>query len=204
MTYNPNIPMANDIISQSQSQILTNFSQCDTLFDVDHVKFSDVVVPANRGMHRQVTFQNVIADPGQANPIATAYTKTDPSTGKSELFFQNDTLAANVVQLTGLPTTLPTVPSGFLKFPNGIILKWGNVGLAAGASFVTYPVAVGIPVFTQVLSIQITNCDAGGTPNTFAYLRDNVYGTTGFNAFSCNRTSTGTVGSTINYLAIGY
>jgi len=36
MSYNASIPQATDLISQSQSQIQTNFSQANTAFGIDH------------------------------------------------------------------------------------------------------------------------------------------------------------------------
>ena len=96
MTYNPAIPQSTDLISQSQGQILTNFSQADTAFGIDHTAFS---VVANQGFHKKVTFQAVIPNPNQIGPIASLYTKT--GTSKSELFYQNDNNAGSVSQITG-------------------------------------------------------------------------------------------------------
>jgi len=96
MTYDPNIPQATDIISQSQGQLLTNFGQANTAFGIDHTAFS---VVANQGFHKKVTFQAVIANPNQIGPIASLYTKT--GTSKSELFYQNDSNAGAVSQITG-------------------------------------------------------------------------------------------------------
>lgn len=53
MVYNPNIPQANDFQDVSQGDILANFMQLDTSFDVDHYKFSDLTT--DNGKHKQVT-----------------------------------------------------------------------------------------------------------------------------------------------------
>ena len=99
MTFNPAIPQASDLISQSQPQILTNFSQLNTAFAVDHTAFS---VVSNQGQHKQVTIQAPLgSDPNQVSPIATVYTKTSPSTSTSDLYYQNGSLSSNVVQVTG-------------------------------------------------------------------------------------------------------
>lgn len=99
MTYNPAIPGPNDLISASQSQIQTNFSQANTAFAVDHVAFD---VLANQGMHKQVTLKSVLAaNPNQISPIASLYTKASPTTITSDLYYQDGALASNVKQITG-------------------------------------------------------------------------------------------------------
>ena len=70
MTFNPNIPQATDLTSASQSQILTNFSQLNTIFDVDHVTYDNATV-ANRGKHDKSTYIEQGADPAtSANEVA--------------------------------------------------------------------------------------------------------------------------------------
>lgn len=97
MTYNPAIPNANDPISQSQSQIKTNFGQADIIFDVNHVTF-DNVTATDRGKHRKVEFIRQVADPGSAATQLDLYQKLSGTS--SELFFQRDNVAS-VTQLTG-------------------------------------------------------------------------------------------------------
>jgi hypothetical protein len=97
MTYNPAIPQANDIIAQSQSQIQTNFSQADLIFDVNHVTFDDATA-ADRGKHRQIDFTRLVADPGSDATQLALYEKLSGTS--SELFFQRDNVAT-VTQLTG-------------------------------------------------------------------------------------------------------
>ena len=98
MTFNPNIPTGGQTISSTTSPIQTNFSQSNISFAVDHTAFD---VLTNQGMHKQVTLQAPIANPNQATPIATLYTKASPTTITSDLYYQNGTLASNVVQVTG-------------------------------------------------------------------------------------------------------
>ncbi len=100
--YNPSIPAATDIPADSQGQIQSNFTKLNTDFQVDHTAFD---ASSNPGQHKKVTIQNVVGDPNLASPIASIYTKTINSL--SELFFQNNTTAADVVQLTGLELQSP-------------------------------------------------------------------------------------------------
>ena len=66
MTFNPNIPQPNDELSASQPVLLSNNTELDNAFEVDHYKFSDATT--NKGKHREITTPN--------EPIPT--TTTDP------------------------------------------------------------------------------------------------------------------------------
>lgn len=50
MSFNPAIPAANDLLSQSQADLQTNFNQANVLFAINHVTFNDATV-ADRGKH---------------------------------------------------------------------------------------------------------------------------------------------------------
>ena len=117
MTFNAQIPQAGDSISASQPPILTNFTQLDALFGLDHVRYTDATQAA-RGRHTKITFNDLSANPGLAKPISSLYTK-GPVGGPMNLFFQNDTLISNIVQLTGLTVT-----------------SVGNGGTAGGTQYV--------------------------------------------------------------------
>jgi hypothetical protein len=56
MTYNPNIPQSTDIFPNSQPQILTNFTQLNTQFTVEH----DALTGPADGKHKYVTLQQGI------------------------------------------------------------------------------------------------------------------------------------------------
>lgn len=65
MVYNPQIPKAKDIMSNSQSDMLTNFTQLNTVYGSDHVAFN---ASANRGKHNKVTFLSQGSDPTMDAP----------------------------------------------------------------------------------------------------------------------------------------
>lgn len=88
MTYNPNIPQAADIISQSQAQLQTNFAQADLIFDVDHVTF-DNATAADRGKHRKSTYIEQTVDPVTAGNELVLYSKD--ASGRTELFYRRET-----------------------------------------------------------------------------------------------------------------
>ena len=64
----PTIPQPGDNLDFSQGQLLSNNSGLDTVFGIDHYKFSDATV--NKGFHKQVTSPNQGSHPATAaNPL---------------------------------------------------------------------------------------------------------------------------------------
>lgn len=103
MTFDPTIPQPTDRPSASQADLLNNFTQLNTVFDVDHVTFN---ATTDRGEHNKITLNSVIADPGLGDPKCSLYIKT--IAGDSELFFEkyDNTAVANLVQqMTNLNIT---------------------------------------------------------------------------------------------------
>ena len=137
MTFDPGIPLRTEPPAQSQPKILANFTALNTIFAVNHVAFNAV----GGGEHSQVTFNNVIADPGEADPKCSLYIKT--IAGDSELFFEkyDNTAAANLVsQMTGIvPTDVGT--NHGVTLPSGIILNWGTGTCVGGIDTITFAVA---------------------------------------------------------------
>jgi len=75
MTFDSNIPAANDLLSVSQGDIQTNFSQINTIIAVDHYEFNNATV-ANRGKHKSVVLPEAAAIATAADEGAL-YTKDD-------------------------------------------------------------------------------------------------------------------------------
>lgn len=74
MTYNPNIPMSTDLISDSQANLLTNFGQLDTVFGQDHIEYSAAV---DRGKHKFSTYTDQVGtEPTPAANELAAYAAT--------------------------------------------------------------------------------------------------------------------------------
>lgn len=137
MTYNPNIPLANDPFDISQVEINTNFTQLNTIFGIDHVAFNAL---SNQGEHKKVVFNAVLgADPALIYPKAQAYSKAvaDGADNFAELFFEStkSTGAGDdiVRQLTGLKATTHAVNGNHwgVSTPWGFILNWGRISTVA-------------------------------------------------------------------------
>jgi len=65
MTYNPSIPQPIDDMSDSQSDLLTNFGELNTVFGEDHEAFNAAV---NKGKHKKVTFTSQGSNPSTDSP----------------------------------------------------------------------------------------------------------------------------------------
>lgn len=65
MTYNPSIPQAEDDMSVSQGDLLTNFGELNTVYSEDHVALD---ASANKGKHKKASFVSQGSDPDVDSP----------------------------------------------------------------------------------------------------------------------------------------
>lgn len=140
MTYNPNIPQATDLISNSQAQILANFGQLNTQFGVDHQAFNTGSGNGD-GTHKKITFDNAPTEPTPAGTVSNIFPLLVGS--NQELFFKNASTeynGAGKVQLTG-PSLLAT--NGYVTLSNALIVQWGTGTWTGSATAVTinFPIA---------------------------------------------------------------
>ena len=159
MTFNPNIPQPNDIPSQSQAQILTNFQQLNTVFDVDHVPFNDGTA-ANRGKHDQSTYIELGADPTTLSGELAVYSKDNA--GATTLYLRQES-NGSVIQMSG-PNPTPGA-SGTTFLPGGLLLKWGILNNPTDSAVVTFPDG-GFPSNAYSLTFAISR---NGTSSTVTY-----------------------------------
>jgi hypothetical protein len=217
MAYQPNIPLATDQLSQSQSDLQGNFQAIKALVDVNHVDFTDGV---DMGKHKWINFPVQTGLPGSSfaagevglyNQLPTA----NPLTTVNELWINKQTtggavqipLTASVLSYNPSPSSLS---SGWSYLPSGILLKWGQstdpaqlVGNSnASRGNVPFPVNANIPVFNQVFQVMVVQ--------TWSTNRTSV-GSNGFSVYSVNTTGfivtwsgSNSSGTGISYLAIGY
>lgn len=200
MGYNPNIPQSTDILSQSQGDILGNFQALDVWVVVDHVDFGS----PDEGKHNKVTFVVQSPAPSFLGGEIGLYNFLSPLTGVDELYIANQ--AGITTQLSASTLSTNANPgnnvSGWTYLPSGILLKWGN-GNANGNTAITFPVGPTIPVFTNVMSMQISTF-ANSAVDTDTFVRLSAFTNVGFNVFGSARTSMVSVAGAFQYLAIGY
>lgn len=120
--YNPNIPQPTDRLTNSQGDILTNFSELNTIFGINHIPFS---VTPNSGRHTMCELLEVGATPGGA-PVNEVTLYCGDVGGSRELFFTRDNSSATPIRLTG-----PAVPSaasnGYTFLSGGLLIQWGQL-----------------------------------------------------------------------------
>jgi hypothetical protein len=206
MAYQANIPQPNNLLSQSQDDILNNFQAIQTLIGVNHVNFND----ADQGKHKWVTFPQQGAIPPAGSAFGATelglYNAINATTAHNELYI-NKTNQATVVQVPMTASTLSTnsAPAantaGYTLLPSGILLRWGSFTGITGLSTVTLSGGI-LP--TGIISVQLTPYDPGATDVNFAVRLANIISGTQFNVFVSSRTSTGTATGGFQYLVIGY
>lgn len=107
MSYTPGIPNANDLISQSQSQIRTNFVQLNSQFSVDHVPFD---AGTNNGKHEKVTLLEQVSDPTTAADEMAIYVKDDG--GSPQIFVRQESNG----DITPIVGPFPTGMKAYARF----------------------------------------------------------------------------------------
>lgn len=146
MVYHINIPLATDLISDSQQDLFDNTNQSNTSFGIDHVAFADV--SGNTGKHTALHVVEQTAGP--AVPGATA---------------ANEYLIYTL--LNGGREELVIKPPGSVAGPNGQILTGWVTRVATGAEMPILgqfslkcgvaPVVAGVPTTITLTTIGLHN-----------------------------------------------
>lgn len=149
MSFNPSIPSAEDLISVSQSDIQTNFSQINSVFGVDHVTLFPSV--ANSGKHKQVTLPELESAPSTAVNEGAVYTAQGTVSAVTELYFRKENNGTSI-PLTGDATLSP---EGQTTLPGGVIMKWGTATVVGSneAATITFPTAFSTSVYNVMLQV---------------------------------------------------
>lgn len=182
MSYNPSIPGASDLISNSQAQIQTNFAQLDTVFDADHYKYS---AATNNGKHKKATLVQQVADPGTAVNEVALYTKAllTGAVTEPEIYVQQQSNGTVFLLTRGAP--VPASGEGVAY--GGLQIRSGNSSILAGnlsqaisfsSKFETAVTAITFGPITTNTVIQVL----GGTVSAsgFTATRDGVAGVASF------------------------
>ncbi len=136
MAYNANIPQATDQLSQSQLDLLNNFTAINNWVQINHIGFN----VANSGKHAFVQFTLQTVNPTLNGEIGLGNFFYG-LTGINELWISRFDaiptrftypLTASVLSTVEFPGVNSL---GFTYLPSGIIMKWGQTtGLASGAN----------------------------------------------------------------------
>lgn len=147
MTFNPNIPQANDDPTASQSDLLGNFGKLNTDWAVNHIPLTS---GGNNGFHKFIQFPTVLSvDPTVTGQQSAVYPKS--SGGSPALFFKN---ASSVFQLTNLPVTTSGTNYGIVT-PWGFTINAGSIPSGSLTPTVTFaiPFTNGV-VYTAEITAQ--------------------------------------------------
>lgn len=158
MTYNANIPQATDLISQSQSQIQTNFSQANTAFGIDHTSFDTV---ADQGKHKKSTYYEQLANPTTLINEVALYSKDSPapSAGQTSLFLRQES-NGNVIQMTAGnqnaksgANTAKSTNNGETFMPGAFLMKFGTSVENATSRVVIFTTDANLDNFNTIYSV---------------------------------------------------
>lgn len=182
MAYNESIPQASDNPSQSQAQILGNFQEISTAFNLNHGSFNS----AEQGKHTFLQMPEQVSAPATLADEGALYTKAVSAI--TQLFWRNESNGSEQQFTNTSPTTSTTHLSW--DFTNGLQIRFGTI-LSSDPSTVTFASAFANNAYT----VFITPIGAGA--NTPAY---NVQ------ALSTTQFTIGSTGArtgSFYYLAIG-
>ncbi len=188
-TYNPVIPQPGDLISNSQADILGNFTQLNAQYGIDHVAFNTGSGNGS-GFHKQVTIPTPLgSDPTLTSNTGEFYTKQVSAV--TFPFFAN---ASTVWQLAGKKLA---ASNGYTTLPGGFLMQWGNYQITGSgtSTSVTFPIAFSTSIYA-VVSMPI-NVGGFNVQNNIAGATST--GTTGFTAVRPSTSGT----AIYNYIAIG-
>ncbi len=184
MAYQANIPQAADEIQQSQSDLLANFQQINTMLNVNHGALNGVI----EGKHKFCSFPVQAAAPAVIAGEVGMYSRTSTLTTNPELAIK--TPAGSITEFTAARLS---ATNGWSYMPSGLLLKWGAFAAGVGATTVTYPVGVTYPVFANVFCAFLT-------PNGISALTNAAVITT---LTTTNMTVQSTAAITLYYVVLG-
>jgi hypothetical protein len=120
MAYNPAIPAANDLLSQSQQDIQQNFAAIQTLLGINHINFGAV----GEGKHLYLQLPEHAA-PVTAVNEAGFYANVGATSTVTELFFRRENNGASIPMTERETGGAP----GWTFLPSGIMLQFGTANV---------------------------------------------------------------------------
>lgn len=184
--WNPNIPQPTDQLSQSQADILGNFSALSPFLN-GVTNFATVFSPLG-------------AAPTTSSSQVALFSKLDGS-GNQQLYYE-PVSSGTPINLTGAAQST----NGWAYLPSGILIKWGTTTCPINTlTTITFPVLSGTPVFNNVFYVSSSQTFAAGptTSTLNASVSAGNFTTTTFQVWPNTTTAPLTGSISIVYLAIG-
>ena len=133
--FNPAIPQPNDNLSTSQGQILNNFAQLDTIFDLNHFTWDNATV-AYRGLHRKIDFPSPTTVTAPTGTASVLYPQL--ISGVASPYFDNS-VGSTAIWRGGSGNGLATLTGTNLTLPNGLQFSFGTAQAnSSGNATVTF------------------------------------------------------------------
>lgn len=185
MAYNPNIPQPTDQLSQSQADILANFTALNPIFN---------------GVNNFILFPIQGSGPATSGTQVAVYSKTGITTNQ-ELFFRRISSGVEI-DMTGSAQAT----NGWSRLPSGVLIKWGTTTVTRNTlDTITFPTGGTIPAFSSLFMVSaVQSFSAGPTlSNLNCVISAGNFTNTTFQVYP-NAIAAPTTGSiTITYYAIG-
>ena len=151
-TYKPNIPLPTDTLATSQGDLLGNFQQLNTAFNIDHLTYNDV----NQGKHNTVHLLNAGVSAVPSVSFINLYNDA------SELYIKK--FSGVIEKLSGWDKT--EASPGRVVFPNGIIIMWGSNTATSTMADKNFPLS-GFPNNCWTIVTSTTDNQAGTSPTIY-------------------------------------
>lgn len=160
MSYNYNIPQPTDELSQSQNDILQNFT---SLGSIAGSSSANTFSLNNTAGFNFLFSRNIGTAPTQVVGATFLWTQTFAPTGRNELFILND---ATAVTAAGIPITAAGyTQNGWSYLASGILLKWGSITVNASPSTTAVNLNAIGPAYNSAFNVQVTTQN----PTTTSY-----------------------------------
>lgn len=188
MNYQPNIPTGILNLSVDFQNLMGNFQALDTIFGVDHVRYSNAT--AQKGYHESIHF----------NPVSTTATNppnNQPIAAPSAVAGYGQEFSAEINDGINTDTALyfltggnrllqmtrnfqPVISSSGRTFlPGGLILQWGRVNvLSSGTTTASVSFAMAFP--GACFNVWTNPFYSGAAPNNPANVSIGALSTTSF------------------------
>jgi hypothetical protein len=177
MSYNPNIPQPTDLLSDSQQDLLNNFTAANTSFGINHYAFDNGTV--DNGKHKFVSLTTqgttIAGSPATAATDVAVYNRSQVGldSGKQNLYYKFQNQGAGIGTDVILTRFLSPVSAtnGYTFIPGGFFVQWGVVTTAATSGTVTFSTA-NVQFPSNCFNVSITPKYTGAAPNgnaTYAF-----------------------------------
>lgn len=201
MTYTRNVPLANDLISDSQAILEANTNIVDsgttgtgTGFSRNHVTMTDG--SGNGGLHNEIDFYQNLSDPTISGFVSAIYPKLVSS--QSELFQKNGSGTTQITSgalpiwkggstATGV-VTATVAATGIVTFPNGLQFQWGQITAASQTNTpVLFTALGGVSFNNNCFNIQTTINENASNANVLDVFSVTKNGFSYYNTSSSSR-----------------